>query len=142
MKEMLIPMEFKNWSNFAKKIEAPKTKREIIKDGILILRHKQKKVEGILENAEHGSIAGHKAAIINAPLWQSEIGHHLYTHKAPVAIIWWRRQGKIVVSLRSDKTVDVAKIAESFGGGGHPASAAFTLPEDDFKTILSFYKKA
>ncbi|MBW2567911.1 MAG: bifunctional oligoribonuclease/PAP phosphatase NrnA [Deltaproteobacteria bacterium] len=31
------------------------------------------------------------------------------------------------VSLRSDKTVDVATIAASFGGGGHPMAAGFSI---------------
>ena len=31
------------------------------------------------------------------------------------------------VSLRSDGTVDVGEIASSFGGGGHPSAAGFTL---------------
>jgi phosphoesterase RecJ-like protein len=31
------------------------------------------------------------------------------------------------VSLRSDSTVDVAKIANKFGGGGHTSAAGFQI---------------
>ncbi len=38
--------------------------------------------------------------------------------------------GAVRVSLRSNKGVDVAKIAAKFGGGGHPAAAGCTLDAD------------
>ena len=36
-------------------------------------------------------------------------------------------QGRFHVSLRSDGTVDVAAIADSFGGGGHASAAGFQV---------------
>src|SRR5262249_23038782 len=36
--------------------------------------------------------------------------------------------GQVKVSFRSRETVDVAKIAEAFGGGGHQRAAGATVP--------------
>lgn len=44
--------------------------------------------------------------------------------------------GRFHVSLRSDGTVDVAKIAASFGGGGHSSAAGFSID-----TTISDLKK-
>ncbi|PIR44824.1 MAG: hypothetical protein COV10_02990 [Candidatus Vogelbacteria bacterium CG10_big_fil_rev_8_21_14_0_10_51_16] len=153
----LIEMDFGAWGRFMLKLENKTKQRELIAQGKLLLAYRANKIDDLFKIAERGKIDGHEALIINAPLWQSELGHKMYSGiapspsqeraggevgpRAPVAIIWWKRPGKLVVSLRSDGTVNVAKIAESFGGGGHPAAAAFTLPPDDFKTILSFYRR-
>ena len=77
--------------------------------------------------------------MVNSPFYVSEIGHSIVKHGMPVAIIWSRREGKVVVSLRSDgMAVDVAKLAERYGGGGHPAAAGFSVKVKDF---LKFKKK-
>lgn len=44
--------------------------------------------------------------------------------------------GRIKVSLRSKNYVDVSKIAQSFGGGGHKRAAGFTSDDRDFKKVL------
>ncbi len=55
----------------------------------------------------------------------------------PIAIIWSRRGKKVIVSLRSDGSVDVAKIAQMYGGGGHAVAAGFSWEVD---TFLAFQK--
>ncbi|MBI2036889.1 MAG: hypothetical protein HYT14_00835 [Candidatus Liptonbacteria bacterium] len=45
-----------------------------------------------------------------------------------MGIVWYERDGQIKVSLRSNGTVNVAKFAEKFGGGGHKAAAGFAVP--------------
>ena len=39
------------------------------------------------------------------------------------------------VSLRSVR-IDVSKVAESYGGGGHKYAAGFSLNEEKFKSLL------
>lgn len=45
---------------------------------------------------------------------------------AGVAILFSEKQGDVRLSMRSNGEVDVAKIARSFGGGGHVKAAGFT----------------
>jgi len=62
--------------------------------------------------------------------YSSEVAAHLYnnTRRTVVALFDLRSQG---VSLRRspDCDVDLARLAESFGGGGHVAASGFMLPD-------------
>ncbi len=62
--------------------------------------------------------------------YSSEVAAHLYarTSKTVVALFDLRSQG---VSLRRspDCDVDLSRLAEEFGGGGHAAASGFSLPE-------------
>ena len=44
------------------------------------------------------------------------------------AVLKEREDGATRVSLRSNPGVDVASIAQRFGGGGHPQAAGATIP--------------
>jgi len=62
--------------------------------------------------------------------YSSEVAAHLYenTTRTVIALFDLRSQG---VSLRrsADCDVDLSKLAEQFGGGGHPAASGFMTPE-------------
>jgi len=62
--------------------------------------------------------------------YSSEVAAHLYEgqHRTVVALFDLRSQG---ISLRrsADSDVNLAAIAESFGGGGHAAASGFALAE-------------
>ena len=62
--------------------------------------------------------------------YSSEVAAHLYanTVRTVVALFDLRSQG---VSLRRspDCEVDLSKLAEEFGGGGHEAASGFSIPE-------------
>ena len=143
----IVPMEFKAWSAFAKKLDDAKQKKEIVKIGKVLVQDREMHVTKLVGLGSEAVIDGHKALIVNSPVTIDHTSKRIYegltgapASKHPVAIIWSRRPDKIVVSLRSNPSVDVSLIAKKFGGGGHPRSAAFTLPADDFKTILGFYR--
>lgn len=56
----------------------------------------------------------------------SQIGRGIAGVEASYSITAYKN---VKVSLRSKRYVDVAKIAASFGGGGHKRAAGFSLPE-------------
>jgi oligoribonuclease NrnB/cAMP/cGMP phosphodiesterase (DHH superfamily) len=56
---------------------------------------------------------------------RSHIGHLLYTKLPPLALVVSAHPDGYGVSIRSDGSVDVAKLAEKYGGGGHAGSAGF-----------------
>ena len=62
--------------------------------------------------------------------YSSEVAAHLYenTTRTVIALFDLRSQG---VSLRRspDCDVDLSKLAEQFGGGGHPAASGFMTPD-------------
>lgn len=74
-------------------------------------------------------IAGHVVPCVNSTVFPSEIGNILCKGQ-PFAAIWrMTPEGTYSYSLRSDKddpnAMNVAEIAEKFGGGGHPPAAGF-----------------
>jgi len=62
---------------------------------------------------------------------KSYVANKLYTKKPPIALVVSAHPNGFGVSIRGDKSVDVAKIAEKFGGNGHPGSAGFFIKNGD-----------
>lgn len=73
------------------------------------------------------------------------VGHIRNIKDVEVALLLKEREdGKIKGSLRSKKMVDVSKIAEIFGGGGHKRAAGFELSgslEEAEEIVISALKK-
>jgi oligoribonuclease NrnB/cAMP/cGMP phosphodiesterase (DHH superfamily) len=85
----------------------------------------------VAAEARKTTFAGHPGIpVVNLPKpMASEVLHEL-TQEAPFAVGWRQEGPNIVFSLRSagKPAFDVAKLAERYGGGGHPSAAGFTLP--------------
>lgn len=125
----LFNFEFKVWDKFAKDFENPAKRKKHIETGKLILMHENILIDrSVAKDAEKVFFEGHKTLAVNSSNFQSGIGERLYTKQPPMAIIWQQRGGAIKVSMRSDRTVDVSKIAQKYGGGGHKGSASFVWP--------------
>ncbi len=58
---------------------------------------------------------------------RSYIGRLLYEKLPPLALVVSAHPDGYGVSIRSDGTVDVSKLAEKYGGGGHAGSAGFFI---------------
>ena len=64
----------------------------------------------------------------NSTIWQSEIGSALSRNNDSFAAVWFQlADGRFKISLRSDKRMgmDVSKVAQKYGGGGHKNAASF-----------------
>lgn len=111
-------------------LESPVSRRKCYSEGRSVLAYQNEMVRKLVENnSELVRFVGYKALAVNSPELRSEIGHELANRRPPVGIVWYKKRGGIHVSLRSDGTVDVSKIAVRFGGGGHrPAAAFLVLP--------------
>ncbi len=59
---------------------------------------------------------------------KSLVGNLLAKKKGPFALVVSAHPLGLGVSIRGDGSVDVAKVAEKYGGNGHPMSAGFSLP--------------
>ena len=75
--------------------------------------------------------------VVNSCIHGSELGHFLVVeHDAPFSVTWYDEgvgADTVKFSLRGrDGGLDVSKVAEMFGGGGHPAAAGFRQPRRDF----------
>ena len=126
----LLDFDFKKWDKVIRDFERPALRRRFIKEGELLAGYRTRMARRLVEESSVPvKFVGYNILAINAARpFTSEIGNMLCRIKPPIAIVWQERNNVIAVSLRSNGTVDVAKIAKRFGGGGHKASAAFGLP--------------
>ena len=59
---------------------------------------------------------------------KSYVGNQLVLKKPPLALVVTAHPDGFGVSIRGDGTVDVSEIAKKYGGGGHPSSSGFFIP--------------
>jgi len=104
---------------------------------VLELKH-NKDVKALIEvGATRINLAGYDVPCLNAPfIYASEAGNRLCAGE-PFSVTWYDTGQHRVYSLRSDEQgVDVATIADQFGGGGHRHAAGFKLPVKTFHAQL------
>lgn len=100
-------------------------------EGIVLLRKHDKDVAQAVEQTKRVMrIAGMTVFVANVPKsMASDACNMMTTEGTAFAASYFDKPGGREFSLRSRITgVDVARIAESYGGGGHKHAAGFTLP--------------
>lgn len=123
---------FSIFNKLASECEIAKGRLRLATQGKTLLRKLERTTKSIVAGAEEVKFEGYKCLMANAPRDVSHLGHALVVKKPPIGIVWSRRGDKILVSLRSNGKVDVAKIAEKYGGGGHKAAAGFSWEAKNF----------
>ena len=93
-----------------------------------MLKYENAKIEKIIEKADRALFQGRQALVVNSPILKSAVGNALLKRGVSLAIVWRREGNKIYVSLRSTDKIDVSKLAQRYGGGGHKRAAGFTYP--------------
>ncbi|MDP2598223.1 MAG: DHHA1 domain-containing protein [Candidatus Liptonbacteria bacterium] len=125
----LLKMDFASWNRIAKELESSKKRKWYAEKGKLVLRHEKYLLDEILPGAELVKFEGRIGYAVNAPHhFVSDLGEVLAKRGRSFAVIWREQAGEIRISLRSDGSVDVAKIAQKYNGGGHKRAAAFSFP--------------
>lgn len=135
-----------NWS----RLEDPIYIKELLTNGNRILNFAKLKNEVVRPHIFDTEIAGHKAVAINMRNTNSTVfndcGHEGY--KVMITFGKYNNMDTPRVTIYAkDNSVDVGKIAESFGGGGHPGAAGFTVPWDLLplcskqETTINYYLK-
>lgn len=132
------PKEFQTWTRISEEMETDEGFDLIMREGAILCAKAEQAVQRLADSAEEVDFEGHRVLMVNSPNHVSELGHELTKRRAPFGIVWSRRGKMIVVSLRGDGTIDVSKMAQKYGGGGHPSSAAFRWEQD---TLLNFKNK-
>lgn len=123
---LLARRDFLSWSRLINLFEHAEKKSAIISLGKVIKAAEEIAVDRLIEIAEPVVFHGEHAYAVNTHLLYSEVGTRIYqTLGVPLGIVWHYKRGRIKVSLRSDGSVDVGRIALRYGGGGHAAAAGF-----------------
>lgn len=118
---------FEEWDKLYRKFQNIKSFRKIVKLGGNLVDYKLSLIKRIARRADLVLFDKRKIMAVNSIIFPSELGAFLCKKKSPMSLIWYETKEGIKVSLRSNGKVNVAKIAEKYGGGGHEAAAGFRL---------------
>jgi oligoribonuclease NrnB/cAMP/cGMP phosphodiesterase (DHH superfamily) len=99
---------------------------KVIRDGKVIKTYIDARNVSVMNRAYEANFEGYRALVLNHSGNSKVFGNKFYDYDI---CILWNYNGKtkkFIYSLyTADKSIDVAKIAEKFGGGGHPGASGF-----------------
>lgn len=132
----LVPHTLSAW---AKLLSADSEElNQLIKTGKYLVDAFNDQCDAIIKaGASSQEFDGQQIMLCNAPpMFASEVGNRLAKQHG-VALIWhMRADGKIACSLRSIGDINVAAIAEMYGGGGHKNAAGFVMENAKWLTLF------
>jgi len=124
------PFTFAAWDTIAQALSGDASRRELLATARAYAEYFELLAEVAVENAKLIEFEGHQVYFATAhPLkpMKSLVGSRLAKKKGPFALVVSAHPEGFGVSIRGDGTVDVAKIAQKYGGNGHPKSAGFKI---------------
>lgn len=130
-----IEFGFLEWCTLLDTLEDPVQAISIIERGRAIEQFFNRKVEEVAGQAFTVHIGGRLVPVVNANWCFSSDVCHMLLDRIPAApfvgAFFIRKDGKVQWSLRSrDDRVDVSKVANGYGGGGHRNAAGFTSGDE------------
>lgn len=123
------PFTFECWDQIAKDLENPAKRAAMIEIGRTYRKHSDSLIAELIEDAKLVRFEGHEVYLApTISVFSSDLGNRLARKKGPFALVAQVRPDGLRVSLRGDGTVNVAEVAQKYGGNGHPNASAFSLP--------------
>lgn len=126
-------VNFEVWDALIEELKDGDKKINFIAKGALIAKFEDKLVATIMKHKERVRFEGHEVWAVNAErIYRSILGNQLAElneaeGQTAIGIVYYRSHGAVNVSLRSRGNVDVAAIAEQYGGGGHKNAASIKV---------------
>ena len=97
-------------------------------ESVAINRFRDRLIRAAVEGAYEDTIAGHQVLVSNCPYTVGTDVAGILAENRPFAAYWYRKGNVEHWGLRSrEGGIDVAKIAETFGGSGHRAASGFRV---------------
>jgi len=125
------PYDFTVWDDMVHRLEDDNGRQEILTKASIYTEYFEKMSHLCIEAAKKVHFEGYEcyfATTLPSITMRSYVCHQLYKKLPPIAIVVTAHPDGFGVSIRSDGSVDVSKIAEKYGGGGHPGSSGFFIP--------------
>lgn len=128
------PRDFGTWSDVNHLLSYHDTRVELFREARAIERFYDQQIGRIRRNVRTIALAGFNVPAVNCPgELASDVGNAMLAADpgAPFSVTYYDKAGGTrSFSLRSEDTrVDVARIAQRFGGGGHRNAAGFEVPQ-------------
>ncbi|HET9641675.1 MAG TPA: DHH family phosphoesterase [Candidatus Paceibacterota bacterium] len=130
----VLPYEFPAWNDFMEGLEDDARRAEILERGRAYTEFFEAMGKRSVDRAKKVRFEGYEVYFATTHpdiTMRSYVGHELYEKLPPFALVVSAHPNGFGVSLRGDGSVDVSKIAEKYGGGGHPGSAGFFIPNGE-----------
>ena len=108
---------------------------EVVERGSMILEYREGLLNRMLKNVIALEIGNYVVPAVNSSIMMSDLGNQLLRKypKAPFSAVFTIKDAKLRCSLRSEEgRVDVSKIAEQYGGGGHKFAAGCSFNPKDW----------
>jgi uncharacterized protein len=125
------PDEFLLWDSLAQTLEDDRARATFLIKARAYTEYFELLAHISVEAAKKVSFEGYECYFTTAMpsiTMRSYVGNALYEKLPPIALVVAAHPDGFGVSIRSNTTVDVSKIAQKYGGGGHPGSAGFFIP--------------
>jgi len=127
------PFEFQLWDEFATSLDNPEARETMLTKARTYREYFEILANISVENAKVVSFEGQEIYFGYAhPLksLKSLVGNLLARKQGPFALVVSPHPEGYGVSIRGDGSIDVSKIAQKFGGNGHPNSSGFLIPRE------------
>ncbi len=127
------PMTFEAWDTLIEQLKDENTLINFIAKGALLAKFEDKIVAKIFTYREKVMFEGIECYAINASrYYRSILGNMLAElnegeSRPALGIVYYHSNGRVNISLRSKDEVDVATMAQKFGGGGHKHAAGIEV---------------
>jgi len=128
---LVLPFEFSAWDELALGLEDETKRASILNKAAAYTEFFETLAQSSVERAKKVRFEGYEVFFVATHpniTMKSYVGHELYEKLPPFALIVTAHPNGFGVSIRGDGSVDVSKIAGKYGGGGHPGSAGFFIP--------------
>lgn len=127
---LVQPYDFTVWDALAQTLENDEAREELIKKASIYSEYFKLLAEVCIEGARKVRFEGYECLFANshpAMTMKSYVGNELAKKLPPIALVVSAHPEGVGVSIRGDGSVDVSKIAEKYGGGGHHNAAGFLV---------------
>jgi nanoRNase/pAp phosphatase (c-di-AMP/oligoRNAs hydrolase) len=123
------PFTFESWDALCTQFESGESFDHLLEKGQAYLEYHEHVVQNAIAHAELVEFEGYPCLLTGAAgQFVSDIGNRLANLRPPIAIVLTADAEQMHVSLRSDGSVNVAELAQKYGGNGHPAASGIRLP--------------
>src|SRR3989344_5819241 len=128
---LVLPFDFAQWDTLVRGLEDDTERAEILKKAETYTEFFNAFAQMSVERAKKVRFEGYEVYFVathpNITV-KSFVAHELYVKHPPFALVVTAHPNGFGVSIRGDGTVDISKIAQKYGGGGHTGSAGFFIP--------------
>lgn len=123
---------FERWDKLTQELKDENKLINFIARGALLAKFEDKLIADLLNNRERVLFEGYEVWAINEGFYRSVLGNKLAELNEAeggmaLGIVYYRKDKSVRISLRSKGDVDVATMAEKYGGGGHKNASSIKV---------------